>query len=64
MTGDKSLNVLEEARKHRRKAAEMRTLARAQTDPDLREMYEELARSHEAQAAESEGLLNPGQTKS
>ncbi len=61
MTGDKSLNVLEEARRHRRKAAEMRRLAASQ--PDLQDMYEDLARGHEAAADEIEGRLNPGQTK-
>jgi len=61
MTGDKSLNVLEEARRHRRKAAEMR--AQAATQPDLKDMYEDLARTHEAAADEIESRLNPGQTK-
>ena len=61
MTGDKSLNLLEEARKHRRKAAEMRRQAAAQ--PDLKEMYEELSREHEAAAEEVESRLSPGLTK-
>ena len=61
MTGDKSLNLLEEARKHRRQAAEMRRQAAAQ--PDLGDMYEDLARDHEAAAEEIESRLSPGLTK-
>ncbi len=61
MTGDKSLNLLEEARKHRRKAAEMRRQGAAQ--PDLWDMYEDLAREHEAAAEEIESRLSPGLTK-
>jgi len=37
--------------------------AQASTQPDLKDMYEDLARSHEAAAEEIESRLNPGQTK-
>ncbi len=63
MTGDKSLALLEEAKRHRKKAAEMRALARAAASQFLREMYEDIARSHETLADDNEGQLSPGETR-
>ena len=63
MAGDKSLELLKEAKLHRKKAAEMRALAGAATSQELRDMYEEVARSHDALAESNEGLLAPDQTR-
>jgi len=60
MTGDRSLNLLEETKHHRRKAAEMRSQTLAQ--PGMADIFEHLARTHEAAADEIEARLSPGIT--
>ncbi|MBM3546308.1 MAG: hypothetical protein FJX54_05120 [Alphaproteobacteria bacterium] len=58
---DKSLDLLEEAKRHRRKAAEMR--GQAMTQPKMADIFEDLARVHDAAAEEIEDRLSPGLTK-